>query len=132
MRYRRQGFTAAQAKYLTKPYEGMGSHFVPRRWKLPQWFTDSGFNVLAPKGISRGRFYELHYRVDPHFLGARFPVQIGRAWSGDRLGLTKYGWSGRLWFGSPDPLKRVIGFGALESLRLPRWYYYFNENDLGG
>jgi RHS repeat-associated protein len=58
-RFRKQGFSAAQAKYLTEPYPGVGHHFpIPqataRKLGVPNWVRDSRFNVLWPSGISRG------------------------------------------------------------------------------
>jgi hypothetical protein len=95
MYFRNQGFTATQAWYLTQPYTGVGHHFpitqrTARRWGLPDWLRDSPFNVLKPRKISRGRFYELHYTVDPDFHGTAFPRCIGGSWRGGQLGLKKY------------------------------------------
>jgi hypothetical protein len=110
MRFRGQGFTAAQAHYLARPYVGRGHHFlIPRGSRLPRFFRESPANVLKPKGISRGRFYELHYRVDPHFYFAPFPRRIPGGWRGPSLGLRKYGPVGRLWYGSPDAFKLFVG-----------------------
>jgi len=89
----------------------MGHHYIGRRFGLPEIYSDSVFNVLKPEGISRGDFYELHYKVDPKFRGAR--VIPGEGWSGKKLGLERYGLAGQLWQGSPPPLKaRVGGLGA--------------------
>jgi hypothetical protein len=121
-RYLAQGFSPKAAAHLAKPYpmSNMGSHFIPRRTRLPEFlgggplpksYSDSVFNVLKPEGISRGDFYELHYKVDPRFKGAK--VIPGEGWSGKRLGLEEYEPVGRLWHGSPPPLKaRVGGLGA--------------------
>jgi hypothetical protein len=120
-KYLAQGFSPRAAAHLAKPYpaSNMGSHFIPRRTKMPDFlgggllpksYSDSVFNVLKPEGISRGDFYELHYKVDPSFhgIGVR-----GESWSGEKLGLQKYGQAGRIWHGSPPPLKaRVGGLGA--------------------
>jgi hypothetical protein len=56
MRYRGQGFTPAQAKYLTQPYDGMGHHFIARRYGLPSIISESPFNLLKPNGYSIGQF----------------------------------------------------------------------------
>ncbi|HEY0650066.1 hypothetical protein [Phenylobacterium sp.] len=112
-RYLAQGFSPRAAARLAEPYplSGMGHHFVPRRAGLPESYSDSVFNVLKPEGISRGDFYELHYKVDPRFKGGR--VVRGEGWSGRKLGLEEYGLAGRIWHGSPAPLKaRVGGVGA--------------------
>jgi hypothetical protein len=40
-------------------------------------------------------------------------VTPGEGWSGKRLGLKEYGLAGRIWHGSPPPLKaRLGGLGA--------------------
>ncbi len=120
-RYLTQGFSAKAATHLAKPYPGsnMGSHFIPRRTRLPDFlgggplpksYSDGVFNVLKPEGISRGDFYELHYEVDPRFHGTGVR---GEGWSGKGLGLKRYGPAGRVWHGSPPPLKaRISGLGA--------------------
>jgi hypothetical protein len=105
-----QGFSESQARYLAEPYVGMGEHFAPRRWGLPEWFTESRFNVLKPRDISRGRFYELHYKVDYKFHGTRLPKRVGGgSWSGKSIGLTKYGGWEKLWHGSPTEFKLTLG-----------------------
>ena len=120
-RYLAQGFSPRAAAHLAKPYpaRNMGSHFMPRDTELPDLlgggplpksYSDSVFNVLKPEGISRGDFYELHYKVDPRFHGTGVR---GESWSGKELGLKRYGAVGRIWHGSPPPLKaRVGGLGA--------------------
>ena len=110
--YRGQGFTPSQAKYLTKPYEGMGHHFVGRRYGLPDVLSESPLNVMKPDGISIGQFYERHFMADPYFYGTKFPNSIAGSWSGSALGLQKPGLMGRLWYGSPDALKVTAGAGA--------------------
>ncbi len=125
-KYRGQGFNPAEAAYLADPYptRGMGHHFVPRSfeipekigsiplpksivgWKPPETFIESQFNVLKPKNISRGEMYELHHGVDDRFHYARMPHRLGGSgWSGTRLELERYGPAERLWRGSPAPLK---------------------------
>ena len=108
MHFRSQGHTAAQSHALTKPYKGWGHHFLPRRWKLPKFIQENSFNILKPKGISKGRFYELHYRVDPHFKGAGLPKSVGGSWKPSNFGLTKYGQVGRVWHACPTKLKLAI------------------------
>jgi len=108
-RYLAQGFSPRAAAHLAKPYpaSNMGSHFIPRDTKLPdvlsggplpKSYSDGVFNVLKPEGISRGDFYELHYRVDPRFHGTGVR---GEPWSGNALGLERHGLVGRIWHGSP-------------------------------
>jgi hypothetical protein len=111
-RYVAQGFSPKAAAHLAEPYpdRGMGHHFIPRRMGLPENYSDSVFNVLKPQGISRGDFYELHYKVDPSYTGGSVK---GEKWNGEALGLKKYRLAGRIWHGSPPPLKaRVGGLGA--------------------
>ena len=111
---------------LAEPYpsSAMGHHFLARNYKLPSVFgggslpraySDGPLNRLSPKGITRGDFYELHYQVDPAFHGTKLRARVGgEPWSGDALGLEKFGPLGRLWYGSPAPLKaRVGGLGAV-------------------
>ena len=122
MRYRSQGFTPAQAKYLTEPYPGWGHHFVPRQLDWPLWYSESPLNIPKPRDISRGEFYELHYLVDLDFHGAKFPSRIGGVWRGETIGLQKYGMLNRLWYGSPRPLKFLIG-GAVGGGVTGYWYF---------
>jgi RHS repeat-associated protein len=111
--YRRQGFSHKQAKYLDEPYEGMGHHYpIPRRqgrkYSLPDWLIDSPLNVLKPK-TSRGRFYELHYKVDKHYPGSRLPESVGGGfWSGSELGIERLSGIKRIWYATPGPLKVAI------------------------
>lgn len=127
-KFLKQGFSPEAAARLARPYEGMGHHFNPRRFqikenysgvstpkflvgeKLPSWLSNSPFNVLKPRNISQGDFYELHYKVDPQFYGAA--IKRGSpGWSGKALGLEdqRYGPLGRLWNGSPAPLNIASG-----------------------
>ncbi len=109
MHFRSQGFSPAQSKYLTQPYDGMGHHFLGRRFGLPGSITESPLNVMKPKGISIGRFYERHFMADPYFYGTKFPRALGGSWSGRTIGLHKPGYLGRLWYASPGSLKAVGG-----------------------
>jgi hypothetical protein len=81
---------------------------------LPRAYSDGPFNRLAPQGMTRGDFYERHFQVDPDFHGSKLPARVGGgSWSGHALRLEKYDLPGRLWYGSPAPLKaRVGGLGA--------------------
>lgn len=116
-KYLAQGFSPAAAKHLAKPYpaSNMGHHFIPRSYTLPKIlgggflprsYSDGVFNKLAPPGISRGDFYELHYRVDPQYGGGTL---LDEGWRGAELGLKRYGTAGRIWHGSPAPLKARVG-----------------------
>jgi hypothetical protein len=52
--------------------------------------------------------YELHYQVDPNFYGAKLPRRgKGQGWSGQRLGLNKYGPDGQFWNGIPGVTKGI-------------------------
>jgi hypothetical protein len=135
-RYLAQGFGPKAAARLAEPYpvSGMGSHFVPRRTKLPevlgggplpQGYMDGPFNKLVPPESSIGDLYERHFAVDPSFYGTKVG---GERWSGQDLGLKRYGPLGRLWHGSPAPLKaRVGGLGAAAGSGL-----YDAENEEAG
>lgn len=119
-RFRGQGFTSAQARYLTKPYPvaDMGGHFIPRRFSppkgiIPQAIVEHPLNIMG-RGMSRGRFYERHYLGDPRFHGTKFPRSIGGTWSGAAIGLTKAHRPLNLWHAAPDWL-RVTGIGATAS-----------------
>lgn len=118
-KYIDQGFTRRKANYLAQPYKGMGHHsIIPRRAKLPDFLgggpvpkviLDSPFNVLAPPGITRGDFYELHYGVDSDFTGARLRgAPRGGGWSGKRLGLGRYSLPERIWRGTPNATRQAI------------------------
>jgi hypothetical protein len=132
-RWMAKGMTEPQARYMTQPYVGMGSHYYPRGAKLPKtiWgihlpkslagrpmplplaLSDSPFNVLKPKGISRGDMYERHFKVDRKFNVARLPRHLGKSWNGEALGIQKYGLLGRIVHGAPPALKRTVsGVGA--------------------
>ena len=77
---------------------------------LPRAYSDGPFNRLAPEGMTRGDFYERHFRVDPDFYGTKLPARVGgERWRGKALGLEKYGLPGRLYYGSPAPLKARVG-----------------------
>lgn len=107
-KYLAQGFTKAQAAHLAKPYpkRNMGHHAVARRWGLPKMFSESEFNILRPIGITRGDFYERHFQVDPHFHGTKL---LNGGWSGKKLGLKRHGALGRIWHGTPEPMKARVG-----------------------
>ncbi|MDP3854232.1 hypothetical protein [Phenylobacterium sp.] len=118
-KYLAQGFSPAGAAYLALPYKGMGHHVIRRSYRLPQslgggplprTLTESEFFVLKPEGMTRGDFYELHRGVDDHFYGTRLPRRVGgERWSAKDLGLKKYDQLGRIWHGSPAPLKARVG-----------------------
>jgi RHS repeat-associated protein len=115
-RFMGQGFTRAEAVKLAAPYVRPGHHYlrqsIMNRWgslagipRIMRLVRDSRFNLLKPRNISVGRFYELHFKVDRSFFGTS-------GWNGQTLMLDKYGLAGRLWFGAPAPLKLTVGIGA--------------------
>jgi hypothetical protein len=128
MRFRGQGFTPAQAKYLTEPYDGWGHHFLPRRWDLPEFISEGPLNVMKPEGISIGRFYERHYFADLNWKGTAFPDAIGGTWSGRAIGLQRPGLAGRLWYGSPTALKITAG-GAAAAGAAGIWWWTSNGDE---
>jgi hypothetical protein len=120
--FRGQGFTPAQAKYLTQPYDGWGHHFLPRKWGLPKFISESPLNVMKPEGISIGRFYERHFLADLNWKGAAFPKAIGGSWSGSAIGLQRVGPVGRLWYASPGALKITAGGTAAGGAAVLYWW----------
>jgi hypothetical protein len=85
------------AEELTTPYDGEGHHFpIPKRLAgrlgLPKALRDSPLNVLKPRNMNKGDFYELHYRVDPKSNSNRLPDSVGGgSWKGRNIpGLRKY------------------------------------------
>jgi hypothetical protein len=121
-KYLDQGVSPAQAERLALPYEGQGHHFMPRATEYPftdrkitGWLMDNPFNVLKPRNMTQGDFYELHYKVDPQYHGSQIGAAYGGGrWRGADLGLKKYGPLGRIWYGSPTPLKGVVGGAGAE------------------
>ncbi len=127
-----KGLTEPQARYMAEPYVGMGHHYYARGAKLPKAIrdiplpkslagrpmplprvlSDSPFNVLKPKGISRGDMYEKHVSVDRHYKGGRFPAHVGGTWSRTKLGLKTHGALGRVVYGAPPALKRTVSGAA--------------------
>jgi hypothetical protein len=105
-RFTAQGFSPETTEFLASSYDGMGHHSLPRRAGWPADVADSSFFLLKPPWMNRGRFYERHYAVDPKFYGAKIRASAGGgSWSGNALGLKKYGSLGQVWFGTTTPLK---------------------------
>lgn len=74
------------------------AEFLERRWREKQ---HDGQETVA-----RAR----HFRIDPDFKGTTLPARVGgERWKGKALGFEKYGLPGRIWFGSPAPLKARVG-----------------------
>jgi hypothetical protein len=116
-----QGFRFKDAIHLADLYKGEGHHFLQKKigykkLNLPRSVMESRFNVLKPANITRGEMYTLHAKADPHYSGSRLTGKgKGSGWSAKRLGIETAGPLGRLWLGSPRPLKIAVGspFGAL-------------------
>jgi hypothetical protein len=117
-------FTPQQILAMNQPYTRLGHHVVPRRWTkgLPEVVRNHPAILLAPAGISRRKMNELHYRVDPHFHGAKAPVDPAgpRGWSGKKLGIEKYGLLNRLAFGTPGYANAVLLLNALGIIDAPQ------------
>lgn len=121
-KYAARGYSKPISEYFSEPYTGEGHHFLPKRvdlpkWlgggPIPRWIKDSPFFLLRPPNMSRGDFYKLHHGVDPHYHGGKVQKKFGGGgWSGKKLGWTKYDQLGRLWHGSPAPLKAAVGGSA--------------------
>jgi hypothetical protein len=125
-RYLDRGYPEKVAEHFAEPYKGMGSHFLPRRTRLPallgggpvsRVIIDSPLSVLKLPNVSKGEFFERHYKVDPSYHGGKIRAKYGGGgWSGRDLGWTKHDQLGRLWYGSPVPLKKTVAgagmFGA--------------------
>jgi len=129
MHFRNQGFTPAQSKYLTQPYGNRAGHHFPipqrvGRGLLPDSIVDSQFNVLRPRDISLGRFYELHYAVDPYFNYANFPRAISGGWNGNTLGLQRYNGLKRIWYSTPGPTK-IAGGGVIAG---GYWWFLYDDD----
>jgi hypothetical protein len=107
--------------------ESMGHHWIPRdkinAWvralrgkplgepaaKTLEWFKESPFNRLFPRGISKGEWERLHMKVDPRYSGGKAgPFRFSR----EGEGVKAYGRAGRLWFGTPNPTKVVVAGGV--------------------
>jgi hypothetical protein len=122
-KYMARGYPKGLSEYFATPYEGMGHHFLPRRMELPAWLgggpvppiiSDSPFFLLKPSNMTKGDFFERHFQVDPSYHGGNIPAKFGGGgWSGHDLGWQKHDRLGRLWYGSPAPLKAVAGAGAV-------------------
>jgi hypothetical protein len=112
------------------PAADKGHHFFRqeygRKFGIPSIIMDSPLNDLRPNGISRGDFYELHFKVDRTYPGSRLPASAGGGgWYGRSLGLEKYGTLGRIWYGSPTLLKATVAGTTITAGGV----IYANSND---
>jgi len=147
-RYRSQGYSPRAANRLTQPYEGMGHHYIQQgpinrlirtvgrdsmTGRALTWFRDSPLNVRNPGGMSKGRFYEFHARMHGgRAFGGRTAqgnrLLPGEPWKATNVSppLKPVGYSGYLWYGSPDAARlgaAALGVGAAaESRELSRRY----------
>ena len=122
-KYMARGYPKGLPEYFATPYDGGGHHFLPKRTELPAWLgggpvpsviSDSPFFLLKPSNMTKGDFFERHFQVDPSYHGGNIPAKFGGGgWSGHDLGWQKHDRLGRLWYGSPAPLKAVAGAGAV-------------------
>ncbi len=107
--------------YLDRPYDGMGHHTAPRRWKwVPKLYSDSPLNLLNPEGLTQEQFYILHRLVDRKFNHA--PLARGlpeKSWNGRKLGYQPLDLPGRLWYGTTQPLKNTLATPLLAGVVLP-------------
>jgi len=119
-KYIKQGRMPELAEYLSEPYVGDGAHYISKKFfkenfgdgPVVRRIRDSSLNVSIPRDITRGDFYEHHFRTDPRMYGARLPNWSNpRGWSGKRLGLEKFGPVGRAVLGAPDALQSTVGGG---------------------
>jgi hypothetical protein len=126
--YVRANLEPKLADYMLEPYEGMGSHYVPRRTKMPEALggaplppslIDSRFNVSRLPGATRWQQYKYHFMNDPNYSGG--PVRgrqgKGSGWSGERdFGWERNGPVTRLIAGMPADTKGFIGGAAAAGL----------------
>lgn len=122
-KYLARGYPKGLSDYFATPYKGRGHHFLPERTELPAWLgggpvppavSNSPFFLLKPPNMSTGDFFERHFQVDPHYHGGKVPAKFGvGGWSGRALGWEKHDRLGRLWYGSPAPLKAAAGAGVV-------------------
>ncbi|MDB5442567.1 MAG: hypothetical protein JWP73_943 [Phenylobacterium sp.] len=123
-KYLRAGHAPDVATHLAKPYVQPGHHAWAKSrmladfWgggPLPTWLSESRLNLLHPRGIDIGQFYDLHARVDPNFYGAKLPGRgRGQGWSAKRLGIEKYDQLGQIWHGIPGYTKGLASGAILD------------------
>lgn len=102
---------------LNAPYpaRAMGEHVIPRRYA-------KRFPILAPlinhranilRRPTKGEMYELHFKCDQGFKGARLPRGLEEAgWSGQRAGLEKNGPLRWMWECTTPEMKAAAGLAA--------------------
>ena len=122
VKYLARGYPKGLSDYFATPYDGQGHHYLPKRTELPAWLgggtvppiiSDSPFFLLKPSNMTKGDFFERHFQVDPHYYGGKISKDFGGGgWSGKKLGWQKHNRLGRLWYGSPAPLKAAVGAGV--------------------
>lgn len=112
--YEAMGYAPRIAALFAKPAKGRGHHFIPRRvTKALPWLaklTDGPPFILKELGATVGQERFKHYSVDPRYHGGTLQRKGGLVtWSGKDLGWKKHGLAGRIWYGSPRPLKVIVG-----------------------
>jgi len=128
MYFRAQGNTATAAYRLAQPYQGVGHHFIHQSsftgsgsgiGRALGWYKDSPLNVLSGRGMSTGRFYELHAQLHGgESFGGRTAQAMrllpGEPWRAANVpgGLRPFGKLEYLWRGSPTALKLTVGGAA--------------------
>ncbi len=133
--FRKQGFSQKEARYLIEPYNNgkrMGHHFpisreMAKKWGIPKAIRDSRFNVLMPRGISIGSFYELHHRVDRSFHGAALRKGM-QSWRAKKLGLERVTGPRMWWEATPGALKWTVGGAAAAGGALTWWWVDDDED----
>jgi hypothetical protein len=135
--YLAMGYTRKQAAYLAERYDGAGHHSLIsaesiRNTKNPllraakRAIGESPLGTVRGEGMTKGEFFRKHYGLDPKYRGGQ--VRGGGGWSGSKLGWTRYDAFGRLWHGTPGPLKDVIWTSGTLPVALAR---YSDDDDQG-
>jgi hypothetical protein len=105
---------ASRARLAESYVEGMGSHYISRRWGkdhgIPDWIIDSPFNVSRPPGLTKGEMYMYHAMYDPKFEGAYLGKRLDRSdWRFKDFDAERFGPTERLIYGAPGALKGTVG-----------------------
>jgi hypothetical protein len=126
-RYLAQGFNLRRAGRLAEEYSGEGHHLIRSNWRFLSWAREFPLFRLSGRGMSQGEFYELHYLVDQAYKASPFAKYIGGSWRGSLLELEKYGFLGRVWYGSPMSLKLTVSGAISGSAR--GLHYWFQQRE---
>lgn len=126
------GLRPGAADYFATRYTGIGHHVIQKNSTLPKilgggpypnWLVESPLMRVRPQDIETGEFFRRHHGVDNHYQGGKVPAQYGGGgWSGKKLGWQKYVGPERVWFGTPTPVKVVVGStGAGVGMAVDYW-----------